>query len=70
MFDSYYSSYEVIFTKNKLLIVLSSICLIIGFILIFALYQFVKMPYTLLLINTSNILLFIFLLLYNLRREK
>lgn len=61
---------EIIFTKNKLRIVIASISLGLGFILVFALYSLVKMPYAFLLINTSNILVCTFSLLYNLRREK
>ena len=61
---------DTIFKKNKLEIILSSIFLALGFILVFALYSVVKMPYAFLLINTSNILLFTFSLLYNLKRER
>ena len=61
---------EIIFDKNKPDIAIASVCLALGFILVFVLYQFIKMPYVFLLINTSNILLITFSLLYNLRREK
>lgn len=60
---------DIIFSKNKTAIIISSICLSLGFIFVFIFYSFVKMPYTFLLINTSNILLLTFSLLYNLKRE-
>lgn len=61
---------EIIFRKNKTQIIITSIMLGLGFILVFALYSVVKMPYAFLLINTSNILVSTFSLLYNLRRAK
>ncbi|MCQ2795704.1 MAG: hypothetical protein MJ213_00110 [Bacilli bacterium] len=61
---------DLIFTKNKLIIVISSILFSLGFIFVFAFYSLIQMPYTFLLINTSNILLLTFSLLYNLKREK
>lgn len=61
---------DLIFTKNKIIIVISSFLFSLGFIFVFAFYSLVKMPYAFLLINTSNILLLTFSLLYNLRREK
>ena len=61
---------DTIFKKNKIEIIFTSIFLGLGFILVFALYSVVKMPYAFLLINTSNILLFTFSLLYNLKRER
>lgn len=59
---------DIIYTKNKGLIVVNSVFEFIGFLLIFCLYNVVKMPHTLLLINTSNILIFVFALLYNQKR--
>lgn len=61
---------EIIFTKNKLNIILSSIFFVLGFLLVFMLYQVVKMPHAFLLINTSNILVLTYSLLYNLKRDK
>ena len=61
---------DTIFKKDKLEIILYSTFLAFGFLLVFALYSVVKMPYAFLLINTSNILLFTFSLLYNLKRER
>lgn len=61
---------ELITSENKPKILLSIFIFALGFILVFALYQFVKMPYTLLLINTSNILIAPLGLLYNLKRVK
>ncbi|MCQ2794891.1 MAG: hypothetical protein MJ214_01610 [Bacilli bacterium] len=61
---------DLIFTKNKVVIIISSILFSLGFVFVFAFYSLIKMPYAFLLINTSNILLLTFSLLYNLRREK
>lgn len=61
---------DLVMKRYKLIIVLSSIALAIGFILIFALFNFVKMPYTLLLINTSNIFVSLLALLYNQKEEE
>ena len=55
--------------KNRFAIIISSIALAIGVILMFALYNVIQMPNALLVINSSNILLFAFALLYNQKRE-
>lgn len=56
---------NLIAKHNKLIIIISSICLGLGFIFVFAFYSLIQMPYTLLFINVSNILIFIIALLYN-----
>lgn len=69
---SVYEFIEIIWQKRKFLIVLSSIALISGFVLVFILYNLIAKPYALLLINTSNILIFSISLinLYNVNRAK
>lgn len=61
---------DLIETKNRLIIVFSSIGLAIGFLSIFIFYSLLEMPFTLILIDLSNICIFIIALLYNLIREK
>jgi len=56
-------------TKTWFIVVLS-ILMASGFLCIFIFYNLLKMPYTLILINVSNISIFIVALVYNLKREK
>lgn len=56
--------------RYKPKIVLNFIFLMFGFILVFALYSKINKPYAFLLIDTSNILILTFSLLYNLKRAK
>jgi len=57
---------EIVFKLNKKLIIGFSISIFISIILLLALYQKIKMPYALLLLNTSNILIFSIYFIYNL----
>ncbi len=61
---------DLIETKKKGLIIISSVGFAFGFLSIFMFYSLVKMPYTLILINISNICILLISLLYNLIREK
>lgn len=72
LFLTIYEFIEIIIAKKKGLIIFFSIALISGFVLVFALYNVIIKPYALLLINTSNILIFSILLinLYNVNRAK
>lgn len=61
----------ILLNKNKVwLIIILSILMASGFLCIFIFYNLLRMPYTLILINVSNISIFIFTLVYNLKREK
>jgi len=60
---------DIILSKIKSIIVISSAFELLGLILVLALNQVVKIPYTLLLMNSSNILIFVFALLYNQKRD-
>ncbi|MCQ2792179.1 MAG: hypothetical protein MJ208_01500 [Bacilli bacterium] len=59
---------DIVYTKNRKNIIIYSILLSIGFILIFALFNVIKMPYALLVIDASNILILSLSLLYNQKR--
>lgn len=57
-------------SRKTWVIVVSSILMVSGFLFIFIFYNLLKMPYTLILINVSNISILTFALVYNLKREK
>lgn len=70
LFISIYEIVEFVMNKKIVLIIISGVGLLLGIVLVFSLYAVVLMPYTLLLFNTTNIVIFITLLIYNLSRKQ
>lgn len=67
---SLYILINVITRKNLFNIIIYSLMFVIGFLLMSFLFNNIKIPYVFLLINISNILIFIYTFIYNLIEEK
>lgn len=61
---------QMISKKEKVIAIISGAGIFLSIVLVFSLYQVVKMPHTLLLFNSANLIIFVTRIVYNLRRKQ